>query len=192
MPGAQRCSCSRIRISASERPTGQRPISVSQFKRRIFQPAGACGGRKFLTVLSKLPEITDVSSDQQNSGTFRKRGDRPRHRFPPWASRHRRWTSALYDAFGQRQVSTMYKSINQYHVVLALEQKWWSTPEVLSTRFTCRLRGALKCPISTFAHWSEGVTPLAIPHQGQFPASTLSFNLAPDGISTQRRRWSCN
>ncbi len=75
----------------------------------------------------------------------------------------------------------MYKSINQYHVVLALEQKWWSRPEVLDKVYVQTPRG-IEVPISAFAHFSEGVTPLAIPHQGQFPASTISFNLA-DGVA---------
>jgi multidrug efflux pump len=137
-------------------------------------------GPRVLDVMSKLPEITDVSSDQQNSGLSENviidRDTASRLGLTAQAV-----DSALYDAFGQRQVSTMYKSINQYHVVLALEQKWWSSPEVLDKVYLQTPRG-IEVPISTFAHWSEGVTPLAIPHQGQFPASTLSFNLA-DGVS---------
>jgi multidrug efflux pump len=66
-------------------------------------------------------------------------------------------------------------------VVLALEQKWWSSPEVLNKVYLQTPRG-VEVPISTFAHWTEGITPLSLPHQGQFPASTVSFNLA-DGIS---------
>jgi multidrug efflux pump len=137
-------------------------------------------GPKVLDRLGKLPEITDVSSDQQNSGLSENvvidRDTASRLGLTAQAV-----DSALYDAFGQRQVSTMYKSINQYHVVLALEQKWWSSPEVLDKVYVQTPRG-IEVPISAFAHWSEGVTPLAIPHQGQFPASTISFNLA-DNVS---------
>ena len=137
-------------------------------------------GPKLLDRLSKVPEITDVSSDQQNSGLSENvvidRDTASRLGLTAQAV-----DSALYDAFGQRQVSTMYKSINQYHVVLALEQKWWSSPEVLDKVYLQTPRG-VEVPISSFAHWSEGLTPLSIPHQGQFPASTISFNLA-DGVS---------
>jgi multidrug efflux pump len=137
-------------------------------------------GPKLLERLNRVPEITDVSSDQQNSGLSENvvidRDTASRLGLTAQAV-----DSALYDAFGQRQVSTMYKSINQYHVVLALEQKWWSSPEVLDKVYLQTPRG-IEVPISAFAHWSEGLTPLSLPHQGQFPASTISFNLA-DGVS---------
>jgi len=84
--------------------------------------------------------------------------------------------AALYDSFGQRQVSVMYKSINQYHVVLALEQQWWSTPDFLKTIYVQTPRGT-NVPLSTFSHFTQGITPISLPHQGQFPASTISFNL---------------
>jgi multidrug efflux pump len=135
---------------------------------------------KVLARMQTLPEITDVSSDLQNSGLSENvvidRDTASRLGLTAQAV-----DSALYSAFGQRQVSTMYKSINQYHVVLALEQKWWSSPEVLDKVYLQTPRG-IEVPISTFAHWSEGITPLSLPHQGQFPASTVSFNLA-DNIS---------
>jgi multidrug efflux pump len=137
-------------------------------------------GPKVLERLGHLPEITDVSSDQQNSGLSENviidRDTASRLGLTAQAV-----DSALYDAFGQRQVSTMYKSINQYHVVLALEQKWWSSPSVLDKVYVQTPRG-IEVPISAFAKWSEGITPLSIPHQGQFPSSTISFNLA-EGIS---------
>jgi UPF0755 protein len=87
--------------------------------------------------------------------------------------------SALYDAFGQRQVSTMYKSINQYHVVLALQQQWWQSPDFLEKIYVQTPKG-ISVPLSTFTHFREGITPISLPHQGQFPATTISFNL-PDG-----------
>jgi multidrug efflux pump len=135
---------------------------------------------RVLARLQVLPEIADVSSDLQNSGLSENltidRDTASRLGLTAQAV-----DSALYSAFGQRQVSTMYKSINQYHVVLALEQKWWSSPEVLSKVYVQTPRG-IEVPISSFAHWSEGITPLSLPHQGQFPASTISFNLA-DNVS---------
>ena len=87
-------------------------------------------GPKVLEALQQLPQIADVSSDQQNSGLSSNvvvdRDTASRLGLTAQAV-----DSALYDAFGQRQVSTMYKSINQYHVVLALEQQWWENPEFL-------------------------------------------------------------
>ncbi len=135
----------------------------------------ATWGPKVLEALSKLHEIADVSSDQQNSGLSSNvivdRDTASRLGLTAQAV-----DSALYDAFGQRQVSTMYKSINQYHVVLALEQQWWESPDFLSKVYIQSPRG-LSVPLSAFAHFSQGTTPLAIPHQGQFPSATISFNL---------------
>ncbi len=135
---------------------------------------------RVLDKLSTLPELVDVSSDQQNSGLSSNviidRDTASRLGLTAQAV-----DSALYDAFGQRQVSTMYKSINQYHVVLALEQQWWESPDFLEKIYVQTPRG-LSVPLSTFAHFAQGTTPVQLPHQGQFPATTISFNL-PDGIS---------
>jgi multidrug efflux pump len=132
-------------------------------------------GPKVLARLQRLPEIADVSSDQQNSGLSSNvvidRDTASRLGLTAQAV-----DSALYDAFGQRQVSTMYKSINQYHVVLALQQQWWESPDFLEKIYVQTPRG-LSVPLSTFAHFKEGITPLSLPHQGQFPATTISFNL---------------
>jgi multidrug efflux pump len=135
----------------------------------------AIWGPKVLQQLSTLPEIADVSSDQQNSGLSSNvvidRDTASRLGLTAQAV-----DSALYDAFGQRQVSVMYKSINQYHVVLALEQQWWSSPDFLKTIYVQTPKG-LSVPLSTFTHFSQGITPISLPHQGQFPATTYSFNL---------------
>jgi multidrug efflux pump len=132
-------------------------------------------GPKVLARLSQLPEIADVSSDQQVSGLSSNvvidRDTASRLGLTAQAV-----DSALYDAFGQRQVSVMYKSINQYHVVLALEQQWWESPDFLKTIYVQTPKG-LSVPLSTFTHFEQGLTPISLPHQGQFPASTLSFNL---------------
>ncbi|HTS51038.1 MAG TPA: multidrug efflux RND transporter permease subunit [Bryobacteraceae bacterium] len=137
-------------------------------------------GPRLLARFSLLPRLVDVSSDQQNSGLSSQviidRDTASRLGLTAQAV-----DSALYDAFGQRQVSTMYKAINQYHVVLALEQQWWESPEFLDKIYIQTPRG-LSIPLSTFAHFSQGITPLSLPHQGQFPATTISFNL-PDGVS---------
>jgi multidrug efflux pump len=140
----------------------------------------ALWGPRVLDKLTTLPELVDVSSDQQNSGLSSNviidRDTASRLGLTAQAV-----DSALYDAFGQRQVSTMYKSINQYHVVLALEQQWWESPDFLEKIYVQTPRG-LSVPLSSFAHFAQGITPLQLPHQGQFPATTISFNL-PDGIS---------
>ena len=132
-------------------------------------------GPKVLEALQQLPEIADVSSDQQNSGLSSNvvvdRDTASRLGLTAQAV-----DSALYDAFGQRQVSTMYKSINQYHVVLALEQQWWESPDFLEKIYVQTPRG-LSVPLSAFAHFTQGITPLSLPHQGQFPSATISFNL---------------
>jgi multidrug efflux pump len=133
-------------------------------------------GPKLLDRLSALPEIADVSSDQQNSGLSSNvvidRDTASRLGLTAQAV-----DSALYDAFGQRQVSVMYKSINQYHVVLALQQQWWESPDFLNTIYVQTPRGT-DVPLSTFTHFTQGLTPISLPHQGQFPATTISFNLA--------------
>jgi multidrug efflux pump len=133
-------------------------------------------GPKVLEQLSVLPEIADVNSDQQNSGLSSNviidRDTASRLGLTAQAV-----DSALYDAFGQRQVSVMYKSINQYHVVLALQQQWWENPDFLKTIYVQTPRG-ITVPLSAFTHFTQGITPISLPHQGQFPATTFSFNLA--------------
>jgi hydrophobe/amphiphile efflux-1 (HAE1) family protein len=133
-------------------------------------------GPKVLQRLSSLPEIADVSSDLQNSGLSSTvvidRDTASRLGLTAQAV-----DSALYDAFGQRQVSVMYKSINQYHVVLALQQQWWENPDFLKTIYVQTPKGT-DVPLSAFTHFNQGLTPIRLPHQGQFPATTFSFNLA--------------
>jgi multidrug efflux pump len=142
-------------------------------------------GQKMLARLQQLDEITDVSSDQQNSGLSSNvvidRDTASRLGLTAQAV-----DSALYDAFGQRQVSVMYKSINQYHVVLALEQRWWESPDFLNTIYVQTPKGT-NVPLSTFTHFRQGLTPISLPHQGQFPATTISFNLA-EGIALSDAR----
>jgi multidrug efflux pump len=133
-------------------------------------------GPKVLQRLSALPQIADVSSDLQNSGLSSSviidRDTASRLGLTAQAV-----DSALYDAFGQRQVSVMYKSINQYHVVLALQQQWWENPDFLKIIYVQTPKGT-DVPLSSFTHFAQGLTPIRLPHQGQFPATTFSFNLA--------------
>jgi multidrug efflux pump subunit AcrB len=87
--------------------------------------------------------------------------------------------STLYDAFGQRQVSVMYSGINQYHVVMEVDPKFSGSPASLGSIYVHSSNGR-EIPLSAIAHFGIDQTPLSIPHQGQFPAVTISFNLAPD------------
>ncbi|HYA36387.1 MAG TPA: efflux RND transporter permease subunit, partial [Candidatus Binataceae bacterium] len=87
----------------------------------------------------------------------------------------------LYDAFGQRQVSTMYTALNQYHVVMEVAPQFWQNPNSLDLIYVRSGNGQL-VRMSSFAHFGPSTTALAVNHQGQFPAVTISFNL-PVGVA---------
>ena len=89
--------------------------------------------------------------------------------------------NALYDAFGQRQVSTMYRPLNQYHVVMEVAPEFQQTTEALQNIYVRSTSGAA-VPLAAFTHFEPSNTPLAVNHQGQVPSVTISFNLAP-GVS---------
>src|SRR5205085_12151838 len=84
----------------------------------------------------------------------------------------------LYDAFGQRQIATMYTATNQYKVILEVKPEFQLDPSALAKIYVSAPNG-VQVPLSSFAHFSSKVEPLSINHQGQFPAVTLSFNLMP-------------
>jgi multidrug efflux pump len=132
---------------------------------------------KLVDRLKKLPVLKDVSSDQQDQGLQLSlsidRDTAARLGITPSMI-----DATLYDAFGQRQVSTMYKQINQYHVVLEVAPQFKDDPEALRDIYV-RSSNGTQVPLSTFAHYETTNTPLAVNHQGQFPAMTVSFNLAP-------------
>ena len=150
--------------------------------------------------LKQIPELRDVASDQQNNGlglevvidrdTAGRLGITPQN-----------VDDALYDAFGQRQVSTIYTQSNQYHVVLEAGQQWQQNTDSLKQIYVqvgsasanlastialagtnTALTGAApisQSPLSSFTTFRRVPTPITINHQGQFPVVTLSFNLAP-------------
>jgi multidrug efflux pump len=89
--------------------------------------------------------------------------------------------AALYDAFGQRQVSVMYRQLNQYHVVLEVAPEFARSEAALESIYV-RASSGLPVPLSAFAHFGPSNTPLSVSHQGQYPSVTISFNLAP-GVS---------
>jgi multidrug efflux pump subunit AcrB len=86
--------------------------------------------------------------------------------------------NTLYDAFGQRQVSTIYTQLNQYHVVLEVDPQFWQNPEGLKHIYVKPPSG-VQVPLSAFTHYEPATSPLVVTHQGQFPSVTLSFNLKP-------------
>src|SRR5258708_30540167 len=86
--------------------------------------------------------------------------------------------NTLGDALGQRQVSNIYKGLNQYHVVMEVAPGHQQSPEALKSIYVPSKSGKL-VPLSAFAHYEPSNTALSVNHQGIFPAITLSFNLAP-------------
>ena len=86
--------------------------------------------------------------------------------------------NTLYDAFGQRQVSTIFTQLNQYHVVMEVNPNFQTDPATLSNLYVKSGNGT-QVPLSILAHWQQGHTQLSIGHQGQFPSTVISFNLAP-------------
>src|SRR5439155_1150409 len=85
----------------------------------------------------------------------------------------------LYDAFGQRQVSTIYTSLNQYHVVMELEPRYWERPDALSNIYL-RSRTGQTVPLTAVTKFQTGTGPIQVNHQGLFPSVTVFFNLAPN------------
>jgi multidrug efflux pump subunit AcrB len=118
-----------------------------------------------------------VNSDQQNSG-LQAALDYDRATAERLGITPQDIDATLYDAFGQRQVSTMYKQLNQYHVVMEVEPQYWQSPEGLKEIYLHPKSGGI-VPLSAVAHYAPATAPLAVNHQGQFPAVTFSFNLAP-------------
>ncbi|HWI58568.1 MAG TPA: efflux RND transporter permease subunit, partial [Bacillota bacterium] len=134
-------------------------------------------GPVLLREMRKLPGFTDVNSDQQNNGlqamlaydrlTAARLGLTPQL-----------IDNTLYDAFGQCQVSTMFTALNQYHVVMEVDPKFWQTPQGLNDIYLRSTNSGL-VPLSAITKWESKTAPITVSHQSQFPSVTLSFNLAP-------------
>ena len=127
--------------------------------------------------LKKIPIIVDVNSDQQIRG-LQSMVTYDRETAARFGISPQLIDNTLYDAFGQRQVSTMYKSLNQYHVVMEAAPKYWQNPETLRDIFVSA-PGGQQVPLSAIAHFGPTVAPLSVNHQGLFPSVTISFNLQP-------------
>jgi len=127
--------------------------------------------------LSQLPELVDVNTDQQDKGLQTSlvidRDTASRLGISPSLI-----DATLNDAFGQRQVSTIYNPLNQYHVIMEAAPRYWQTPDALKDVYI--MAGGAQVPLSAFSSYAFTNTPLSVNHQGQFVASTISFNLPPD------------
>jgi multidrug efflux pump len=133
---------------------------------------------KLLGKLRAAKELRDVNIDQQNRGLDAQviidRDAASRLGISPQDI-----DNALYDAFGQRQVSTIYRQLNQYHVVMEVAPQYQTSPEALEAVYV-RSATSQAVPLSAIAHFGPANVALAVNHQGQFPAATISFNLAPN------------
>jgi multidrug efflux pump len=133
---------------------------------------------QFVDRLKRLPELADVASDLETQGrretlsfdrlTASRLGITPQN-----------IDDSLYDSFGQRQVSTVFTQLNQYHVILEVSPEFQAHPDDLGNIYLSSATGGA-VPLSAVTRTSEVTAPILISHMGQFPATTLSFNLAPD------------
>jgi multidrug efflux pump len=132
---------------------------------------------KLVDKLQTIPVLRDVATDQLTRGsqttlvidrvTASRLGINPQQ-----------IDDALYDAFGQREISTLFTQLNQYHVILEALPEFQRNPSKLHDIYVKSSTGG-SVPLSTFAHFESGTAPIAVNHQGQFPSVTISFNLAP-------------
>jgi multidrug efflux pump len=155
-------------------------VSRTQFQYSLEDPDAqelAVWVPRFLAKLQTLPELTDVASDQQNAGLQARllldRTTASRLGITP-----QMLDDALYDAYGQRQISTMFTQLNQYRVVLETEPSFQQKPDDLKNIYL-RSSGGGSVPLGAFTEVQTTSAPLAVNHQGQFPVVTISFNLAP-------------
>jgi multidrug efflux pump len=132
---------------------------------------------KLVEKLRALPQLGDLATDQLTSGSQERlvidRVTASRLGITPQAI-----DDALYDAFGQRQISTLFTQLNQYHVILETLPEFQRNPSKLQDIYVRSAAGGA-VPLSTFTHFDKGTGALVINHQGQFPSVTISFNLAP-------------
>jgi hydrophobe/amphiphile efflux-1 (HAE1) family protein len=133
-----------------------------------------------LKKLKALPQLRDVSTDQQNQG-LEEDVVVDRDTASRLGLDAATIDNTLYDAFGQRQVSTAFTDLNEYHLVMEVAPQFQGSPDALRNIYV-RSQNGTQVPLSAFSHFGPANTPLAVNHQGQFPAVTLSFNLAP-GVS---------
>ncbi len=127
--------------------------------------------------LRTLPGLRDVTSDQQDKGlqaslVF------DRDTAGRMGIQSQQIDDTLYDAFGQRQVSTIYTQLNQYHVVMEVDPQYQDSPDAVQSLYLRSPAGGM-VPLSAISHYEQRTTALAVNHKGQFPSVTISFNLDP-------------
>jgi multidrug efflux pump len=155
-------------------------VSRTQYQYALEDPDAAelsTWTHRLVQKLQTQPELRGVAIDQQNDGlqehividrlTASRLGITPQM-----------IDDTLYDAFGQRQISTMFTQLNQYHVVLEVAPDFQKSPHMLDEIYVRSLAGG-EVPLSAFTHFEPGSAPLVVNHQGQFPAVTISFDIAP-------------
>jgi multidrug efflux pump len=138
---------------------------------------------RVLEKLRSLPQLRDVNSDQQTNG-LRLDVTVDRDTASRLGITLQAIDETLYDAFGQRQVATMYTQLNQYRVVLEVKPEFQVNPSQVQMLYVRTPSGG-QVPLSALAKVTEAPTALSVNHQGQFPAVTISFNLAPDAALGQ-------
>jgi len=154
-------------------------ISRTQYQLSLEDPNGQELNKwalRLVTKLRTLPELRDVASEQQDSGLQAElvidRDTASRLGITPQMI-----DDTLYDAFGQRQISTIFTQLNQYHAVLEVSPSFQKSPSDLSKVYV-RSAGGGQVPLSTFTTIKETTAPLVVNHEGQFPSATISFDLA--------------
>ena len=155
-------------------------VSRTQFQYSLEDPNAAelaTYTRKLVQELSKEPIVTDVASDLQDQGLGAQLViDRDTAARLGVAMAD--VDNTLYDAFGQRQISTIFTQLNQYHVVMEVGQNFQTDPTTLNNLYVKSSNGT-QVPLSMLAHWQQTTAQLSIGHEGQFPSTIISFNLAP-------------
>jgi len=155
-------------------------ISRTQFQYTLLDTDAdelATWAPRLLGRLRTMSDLQDVASDQQTEG-FSTRIQVDRDAAMRLGVSMQAVQDTLYDAFGQRQVSTIFTQANQYRVVLEASPDWQADPHSLDRLRLPGLNGA-QVPLSAIATITHGTAPLAVTHQSQFPSTTISFNLAP-------------
>src|SRR6266699_3802305 len=188
---------STARMFGQLKPLSERKLSVDQVIARIRSKSAKIPGAAqyqytlqadnlgdlthwapiIMQRLQKIPELRDVNSDQQMHG-LQSSIVIDRDTAGRLGVAVQDIDNTLRDAFGQRQVSNIYKGLNQYHVVMEVAPEFQQSPEALKSIYVLSKSGKL-VPLSAFAHYEPSNTALSVNHQGIFPAITLSFNLAP-------------
>ncbi len=132
---------------------------------------------RMLREMRRIPDIVDANTDQQNNG-LQSMVQFDRRTASRFGISPQLIDNTLYDAFGQRQVSTMFTALNQYHVVMEVAPQFWQDPQFLREIYV-RSPSGPEVPLSAFTKYVPDTAPLAVNHQGLFPAVTISFNLTP-------------